>query len=92
MTWTVSVGDFRNNLSDYLARVGLGQSLLVKDEKKGQEIALVTPKKKFDPKAYHEMLQRVSGTISAKDHPEWATIPKVVSWVNKSRQAAERSF
>lgn len=96
MTWTVSISDFRNNLSGYLEKVKLGDSLIIKDEKKGEEIVEVTPKKKFDQKKYHDdyvkMLKIVGGTFTAKKHPEWATIEKTEKWLRKSRLADERKF
>ena len=92
MTWTVSISDFRNNLSDYLEKVKLGDSLIIKDEKKGEEIVEVVPKKKFDVDKYLKTLWEVAGSISAKDHPEWATKAKVIKWVNDSRKRSERNF
>jgi len=95
MTWTVSISDFRNNLSDYLEKVRLGDDLVIKDEKKNEEIVEVKSKK-FDQKKYAKdyakMLQRVAGTFSAKNHPEWATIEKTEKWLRESRLADERKF
>lgn len=91
MTWTVSISDLRDNFSDYLAKVRSGDELLVKDEKRNEEIVRVVPvKKKFDPVAYRAMLDRVSGTISAKNHPEWATIAKTEKWLRKTRKESDR--
>ena len=92
MTYTVSVGDFRNNLSDYLAMVRLGNSLVIKDERKNEEIVEVIPKKKFDVESYLKTLHEVAGTFTAKNHPEWATKAKVIKWLEKSRLADERHF
>lgn len=92
MTWTVSISDFRNNLSDYLAYVRRGDSLVLKDEKKDEEIAQVTPKKKFDVEDYLKTLHQAAGTFSAKNHPEWATKAKVIKWVNEGRKQSERNF
>ncbi|KKU90888.1 MAG: hypothetical protein UY21_C0015G0003 [Microgenomates group bacterium GW2011_GWA1_48_10] len=91
MTWTVSISDLRNNLSDYIDKVKAGDDLVVKDEKKDEEVAVVrAAKKKFNPVAYRAMLDRVSGTISAKNHPEWATIAKTEKWLRKIRKASDR--
>lgn len=92
MTMTVSISDFRDDISGYLDRVKRGDTVVIKDEKKDEEIAEIKAKKKFDPIAYRRMLKRVSGTFTARDHPEWASLPKIVSWVNTSRKQAERSF
>ncbi len=95
MTWTVSISDFRSDLSNYLEKVKLGDSLIIKDEKKNEEIVEVIPKK-FDQKKYHEdyvkMLKQVGGTFTAKRHPEWATRKKVEKWLRETRMNAERSF
>ena len=96
MTITVSISEFRQNISDYLARVKAGDTLILKDEKKDEKIADVVPRKKFDQKAYaadyRRMLKRVAGKITAKNHPEWATKAKVEKWLRKTRLANERHF
>ncbi len=92
MTITVSISEFRQNISDYLARAQAGHTILLKDEKKGHAVAEVKGKKKFDPVTFQETLKKVAGTISAKDHPEWATPKKISQWLRKSRKAAERHF
>lgn len=92
MTIIVSVSQFRQNLSDYLAKAQAGHTVVVKDEKKGDEMVEIVGKKKWDPEAYKGMLRRVAGTISAKNHPEWATPKKINQWLRKERLAAERRF
>lgn len=95
MTWTVSISDFRNNLSDYLEKVRLGDDLIIKDEKKNEEIVEVKAKK-FNQKQYaadyRAMLKQVAGTFIAKRHPEWATKKKVEKWLRETRMNSERSF
>ena len=95
MTHVISISDLRNSLSDYLFKVKLGDSLVIKDEKKDEEIAEIIPRKKFDQKkyaaSYKRMLKNLKG-ISAKDHPEWATRAKVEKWLRQTRMNAERSF
>lgn len=92
MTITVSISEFRNNISDYLTRAQAGHTIVLKDEKKGEEVAQLVGKKKFDPIAYEKALRRVAGTFTAKNHPEWRTKRQVINWVRKSRLEAERSF
>lgn len=96
MTITVSISEFRQNISDYLDRVKAGDRLILKDEKKEEEIADVIPRKKFNQKKYaaeyRKMLKRVAGTFTAKNHPEWATKKDVIRWLRKTRKAAERKF
>ena len=92
MTITVSVSQFRQNLSDYLAKAQAGYTVVVKDEKKGDEMVEVIGKKRWDPVAYKTMLDRVAGTFTAKNHPEWRTKKDVERWLRKSRLADERHF
>lgn len=93
MTWTLSIGDFRDNFAQQVARLRTGDNVILKDEKRDEEVGVFIPaKKKFNPQAYRAMLDRVSGTISAKNHPEWATKKKVEQWLRKSRMEAERTF
>ena len=92
MIITVSISDFRNNISDYLAQAKAGYKIVLHDEKKDEDVAEVTGKKKFDPKAFQAMLDRVAGTFTAKRHPEWATRKKVEKWLRQTRMNAERKF
>ncbi len=92
MTITVSISEFRQNISDYLARAQAGHTILLKDEKKGRTVAEVVGKKKFDPVAFGKALRAAAGVFTAKNHPEWRTKRQVIRWVEKSRQEAERSF
>jgi len=91
---TISVSDFRQNLSDYLRQANMGATLMVKDDKKDENLAQIIPPsvRKWDPEAYRAMLKRVAGTFTAKNHPEWATKDKVEKWLRKSRMADERKF
>lgn len=66
MTITVSISEFRNNISDYLNQVKAGHTVILRDEKKDETVAEVTGKKKWDPVAYEKMLRRVAGTFTAK--------------------------
>ncbi len=92
MTITVSISDFRQNISDYLAKAQAGHIIVLKDEKKGYDVAEVTGKKKFDPIAFQKTLKKVAGTFTAKNHPEWKTLQDVIRWVEQSRKAADRTF
>lgn len=92
MTITVSISEFRQNISDYLDKIRAGDTIVLKDEKKNEEIAEVVGKKKWDPIAFEKAMRKVAGSISAKNHPEWRTKRDVNRWVEQSRKAAERSF
>ncbi|MBI3576486.1 hypothetical protein HY086_00380 [Candidatus Gottesmanbacteria bacterium] len=92
MTITVSISQFRQNVSDYLDKVRDGYRVILRDAKKDEIVASIVPEKRFDPEAYKAMLDRVAGSISAKDHPEWATPAKISKWLRKIRKANERHF
>ena len=93
MNITVSISEFRDNISDYLNKVSRGVTIVIKDEKKGQEIAKVTATQKWDPVAYRLMLKRMAeNPISAKDHPEWATRKKVEKWLRQTRKNFDRDL
>ncbi|GEM_PF-2405116 len=92
MTITVSISQYRQHIADYLLRNRQGHTITIKDEKRGEVIADVIPRKKFDPVAYREMLERVAGTYTTKNHPEWATKKKVERWLRRGRLADERTF
>lgn len=92
MTITVSVSQFREDLSTYLARAQAGDRIVVRDEKKGAEVAELIGKKPFDPEVFRQILREVAGSISTKDHPEWATPAKISRWLRRERKSAERHF
>ena len=92
MTITVSISEFRNNISDYLAQVKAGDVLILKDEKKDEEVAEISGKKKFNPISYERALRKAAGIFTVKRHPEWRTKRQVIAWVEKSRREAERTF
>lgn len=92
MTITVSVSQFRQNISDYLMQAQAGHTIILRDDKKKRDIAQVVGKKQFNPQRFWATMKRVSGTFSAKDHPEWATPQKISQWLHKTRKAGERHF
>ena len=92
MTITVSIGKFRQNVSDYLQKVREGNRVKLRDAKRDEIVASIIPEKKFDPEAFRRALYTAAGSISAKDHPEWATPAKISRWLRKTRKDAERHF
>ncbi len=92
MTITVSISDFRQNISDYLAKARAGDTIVLKDEKKNEEVAELIGKKKWDAVAFRKALHEAAGVFTAKNHPEWRTKRDVIRWVEKSRKAADRTF
>lgn len=92
MTITVSISDFRENISDYLIQVQEGNKLILKDNKKGIEVAEVIKRRRFDPVAYERALRNAAGVFTAKNHPEWRTKRQVIAWVEKGRREADRNF
>lgn len=93
MTHIVSISDFRQDMSYYIGLVSRGDTVILKDSKKGEEIVQITKTQKWDPVAYKAMLKRMfANPISAKDHPEWATKTKVEKWLRTTRKNADRDF
>ena len=92
MTITVSISQFRQNISDYLAKAQSGIRIVVRDEKENEDVVEIVGKNKWDPVAYIAMLDRVAGTFTVKNHPEWGTKKNVERWLRKSRLADERKF
>lgn len=92
MTIVVSIADFRKNIADYLSKVQTGHTIVLKDEKRGREIAQLTAKKQFDPESFGRALKNAAGVFSAKNHPEWRTKRDVIKWVEEGRKAADRTF
>lgn len=56
MTLTVSISEFRNNMSSYLEKVADGDKLLVRDEKKNKLVSEIIGRKEFDPDAFQRAL------------------------------------
>ena len=73
MTLTVSIGKFRQNIADYIAKVQDGHTVILKDQKKGQEIVQLIGKKQFNPYTFEQALENATGIFTAKNHPEWKT-------------------
>ena len=92
MTLTVSISEFRNNMSDYLDKVSRGNQVLIRNDKKDISIAQINPVRSFDAEAFGKALDRAAGVFTAKNHPEWATKKDVVSWLRKTRKNFDRKF
>ena len=92
MTITVSISEFRQNISQYLAKARAGDTIILKDNKKNEEVAEIVGSKKWDPIAFRKALHEAAGVFTAKNHPEWRTKRDVIRWVEKSRKDAERKF
>ena len=92
MILTVSISELRNNISTYLEKAMNGAQIIIRDEKKGEQVAQLTGKKEFDSEAFERALRQASGVFTAKNHPEWRTKKDIINWVRKSRLAADRHF
>ena len=92
MTITVSISDFRENISSYLSRVQQGNKIILTDKKRGEIVAEVIKRDKTELEEYREMLKQVAGTFTAKNHPEWATRRKVNQWLRKTRLNSNRKL
>ena len=92
MNVVVSISQFRQNIASYIDKAKKGDTVILKDEKKGQQVVQLIGKKKFDPDAFGKALKAAAGVFSAKNHPEWRTKSDVIKWVQQERKAADRSF
>lgn len=92
MTITVSISQFRQNIASYIEKAKQGDTVILKDEKKGQQLVQLVGRKKFDPIAFGKALEAAAGVFTAKNHPEWRTKRDVINWVEQGRKAADRTF
>ena len=92
MTLTVSISDFRNNMSKYLDKISQGNQVLIRDDKKDINVAQINPVQSFDPEAFERALDRAAGVFTAKNHPEWRTKKDVINWLRKTRKNFDREF
>jgi len=92
MTDIVSITELRSNISTYLGRAVRGGRVLIRDEKRQQTIAQITPVHSFDKLVYERAVKKAVGVFSAQAHPEWRTRTGVVRWLQKSRVDDERTF
>ena len=58
--------------------------IMVDKNERSQAIARAA-QEKLRKKALLKALEESAGTISAEDHPEWATSEKVAAWVRRLR-------
>lgn len=92
MTVIVSISEFRQHIAEYIAKAKNGHTIVVKDEKKGQEIAKLVGNNTFNPESFGKALKAASGTFTTENHPEWRTKEDVIQWVEEGRKAADRTF
>ena len=92
MNIVVSISQFRQNVASYIEKAKKGDTVILKDEKKGQQVVQLVGKKKFDPESFGKALKAASGVFSAQNHPEWRTKNDVIKWVEQTRKASERKF
>lgn len=86
------MSQFRQNLSDYIAKVLAGHIVILENEKKEQQLIQLVGKKKFNSDTFGKALKEASGVFNAKNHPEWQTKKDVIKWVEKGRLSADRHF
>ena len=92
MTLTVSVSEFRNNISEYLDMAASGTRVLIRDGKKDKTIAEVASSKSFDPVAFEKALDKTAGVFTAENHPEWQTKKDINKWLRETRKNFDRKF
>lgn len=92
MIITVSISQFRQQIADYLAKAQSGDTVIVEDGKKGQEVAELVGKKKFNPESFGKTLKAATGVFTIKNHPEWNTKEDIIHWVEEGRTTADRKL
>jgi antitoxin (DNA-binding transcriptional repressor) of toxin-antitoxin stability system len=92
MNVVVSISQFRQNIASYIEKAKKGDTVILKDEKKDEQLVQLVGKKKFNPEAFGKALKAAAGVFSAKNHPEWRTKNDVVKWVEQTRKASDRNF
>ncbi|OGE11154.1 hypothetical protein A3A60_03540 [Candidatus Curtissbacteria bacterium RIFCSPLOWO2_01_FULL_42_26] len=92
MNVVVSISQFRQNIASYIEKAKKGDTVILKDEKRDQQVIQIVGKKKFEPEAFGKALKAAAGIFSANNHPEWKTKGDVIKWVEQGRKAADRSF
>lgn len=92
MTLIVSVSQFRQHIASYLAKAEAGNLVIVKDEKRDQQIAQLSGKRGFNPDSFDKALKAASGILTVKHHPEWKKEEDIIKWVKQGRLSADRTF
>ena len=92
MIINVSISQFRQQIADYIAKARDGHTIILRDEKKDEQIAQLVGKKKFNPDTFTKALKIASGVLTAANHPEWRTKKDVSAWVEKERKASDRNY
>jgi len=92
MTIVVSISQFRQNIADYLEKVKAGNTVILQDERKEQQIAKLVGKKMFNPQSFENALKAAVGVFTDRDHPEWKTKDAVIRWLEQERKSADRIF
>jgi len=92
MTIIVSINQFRQNMADYIAKAKKGYTVILKDEKKDEQLIELVKKRNFNPETFGKALESVVGVFTAENHPEWQTKQDVLNWVKQQRSEADRNF
>ena len=92
MTIIVSINQFRQNMADYIAKAKEGHTVILKDEKKDQQLVELVSKKTFNPETFERALKAAAGIFTVENHPEWMNKKDIVKWIEESRQTSDRTF
>jgi antitoxin (DNA-binding transcriptional repressor) of toxin-antitoxin stability system len=92
MTIVVSISTFRRNIAEYIAKARVGYTVVLQDEKQGEQVAQLVGKKKFDGISFKKALQAAQGVFTAQSHPEWETKEDLGRWMVRERKAMDRKF
>lgn len=92
MIINASISQFRQQIADYITKAKNGHTIILRDEKKDEQIAQLVGKKKFNPETFEKALKAASGIFTTENHPEWQTKKEVIKWVEKERKTSDRKF
>jgi antitoxin (DNA-binding transcriptional repressor) of toxin-antitoxin stability system len=92
MTLRVSISQFRQNIADYIAKAKEGYTVVLRDEKQGEEVVQLKSVRKFNPQTFSKALEAASGIFTATAHPKWKTKKDITSWLVHDRKSADRKF
>lgn len=71
MATTVSVSEFRRNLSDWLERAREGERIVVRDEREREDVAELRPAEEKNWDEIMKAVEELRGSWSEEDYRAW---------------------
>ncbi len=91
MAITISISDLRSNIATYLEKASRGANVIVRDTKKGINIAQITGTATFNKIEYEKELRRAAG-ILGNNHTEWTNKTAITKWLTEIRKQNDRKI